>query len=197
MKVEELTRQDKAAAVSVLCASFYDYPVMRYVLRDSGKDYDHHLQELIGFFCESRLSRNSPLLGVRDAGQVVAAALISMPLPKPRPPELQKTIDRLMSVIGAEALARFEHYDKQSGQFKPPAPHYYLGMIGVHPEHQGRGYAKSIIEAVKAMSANDTDSSAVCLNTETEGNVPLYEHLGFRVIGKTEVADFTSWCMLC
>ena len=54
MQVEHLSEAERSAVVDVLCASFYDYPVMRYALADSGDDYMEHLQALNGFFCDAR-----------------------------------------------------------------------------------------------------------------------------------------------
>ena len=66
MKVERLNRADKEEAVCVLASAFYEYPVMRYVLKSAGEKYESDLKALMGFFCESRLTRNFPLLGISD-----------------------------------------------------------------------------------------------------------------------------------
>jgi hypothetical protein len=43
MKIEKLTRENKAEVVSVLSAAFHDYPVMRFVLKSTGAKYEKDL----------------------------------------------------------------------------------------------------------------------------------------------------------
>ena len=57
MTFEPIDRTHKPAALDVICEAFYDYPVMRYAIAESGDDYNHHLREVIGLFCENRFGR--------------------------------------------------------------------------------------------------------------------------------------------
>ena len=95
MIVEKLNRSDKEEAVRVLASAFYDYPVMRYVLKSTGEKYESDLKALMGFFCESRLTREFPLLGIRNDSNLVAAAGINEPEYKPRSPELNNIFSDL------------------------------------------------------------------------------------------------------
>ena len=52
MTLRDLSRTQKFAALDVLCAAFYDYPVPRYVIEATASDYDGKLRELIDFFVE-------------------------------------------------------------------------------------------------------------------------------------------------
>jgi hypothetical protein len=46
------------------------------------------------------------------------------------------------------------------------------------------------------MSRARPDSTGVSLSTEREGNVGLYEHCGYEVLGSARVGDaFTTWSM--
>lgn len=64
MTIRELLPDQAEDAVTVLCDAFYDYPVMRYVLRPSS-EYDHRLRSLIGFFVAARVLREELVLGIR------------------------------------------------------------------------------------------------------------------------------------
>ena len=69
MKIEDISVAEKDAAVEVLRRSFYDYPVMRYTLKDTDEaDYDDQVGALIGFFADARFMRGNPVLGIRDEG---------------------------------------------------------------------------------------------------------------------------------
>ena len=88
MTLRDLDRGHKVAALNILCAAFQDYPVMRYVIGKADPEYDGKLRELIGFFVESRLTRNIPLIGLYDGNDLLGVAVISPPEEIPIPPEL-------------------------------------------------------------------------------------------------------------
>jgi len=75
-------------------------------------------------------------------------------------------------------------------------PHWYLANIGVAPEHQGKGYGskltKPMLERIEKMGY------PVFLETNFEGNVGLYEHLGFEVIDESKILDteIINWAMI-
>jgi len=195
LKVEKLNRSDKEDAVSILTSAFYEYPVMRYVLISDGEKYESDLKALMGFFCESRLTRDFPLLGMRDNAKLVAAAGINEPQFKPRSPELNEVYRDLINTVGEEAISRYESYEKKANPKGLDVPHYFLGIIGVVQAHQGKGYAKQIIEEVQRMSETHPTSKGVCLCTEDPPNVPLYEHIGYKVISEADVGDIHTWAM--
>lgn len=195
VKIEGLKQQDVPEVVDVLRAAFAEYAVMRYVLVDSGGDYDDHLRALVGFFCNKRLVRGWPVLGVRVDGELAGAALISEPGSAPTPPEVERLRVDLAAHIGEAAWQRLEHYERESDLDAPEAPHYFLGVIGVRPENQGQGLARVLLEELAGMSQRDPASTGVCLNTESAGNVAFYEHMGYRVLGHRVIDSLETWCM--
>lgn len=77
-----------------------------------------------------------------------------------------------------------------------PIPHWYLEAIGVDPEHQGAGFGSALVRA--GMWRADRDGTPIYLETETEGNVRFYEHLGFDVVEQTVAAglNLPLWLMV-
>jgi ribosomal protein S18 acetylase RimI-like enzyme len=77
-----------------------------------------------------------------------------------------------------------------------PRPHWYLEAIGVDPQHQGAGFGSGLVRAGRRRA--DRDHTPVYLETETEGNVGFYEHLGFEVVEQTVAAglDLPLWLMV-
>jgi len=75
-------------------------------------------------------------------------------------------------------------------------PHWYLANIGVDPKHQGKGFASKLIKPM--IKRIEEEGYPVFLETNFEGNVALYEHLGFEVIDERLVpeTDITNWAML-
>lgn len=192
--IQRLSGKNKEELVRVLASAFHEYAVMRFVLRTKDEEYERHLKALIGFFCEVRIPRNWPMLGIRNNGELIAAALINEPVAKPLPlPE--DALSQLQKAIGKEAYDRLVHYEDQSSKAEPPNPHHFLGMIGVLPEYRGKGYAVQLMTEVKEMSIADPASSGVCLSTEDPKNVALYERFGFKIISEANVDELHSWCM--
>ncbi len=74
--VEVLDPADVADVVSVLCETFADAPVMRFVLGSSGR-FTARLEKLVTFFVRARVLRDEVLLGIRSPRGLDAAALVS------------------------------------------------------------------------------------------------------------------------
>lgn len=194
MKVQRLTREKRSEIISVLSASFHDYPVMRFVLRTSGEEYERQLEALIGFFCDIRFVRDWPVLAVLESDGFAAVALINDPVAEPAPLPREQ-LRQVRAKIGEDAFRRLVAYEKKSSESEPTDPHYFLGMIGVRPDHQGKGYAGVLLNSVREMSEAHPRSGGICLSTETPANVPLYERFGYRVISETDIEELHSWCM--
>jgi hypothetical protein len=128
-RVLRLPRERFDEVVETLSASFREYPVMRFILKKAGANYDTQLRHLVAYFTDSRFSRGWPVLGIEHEGGLVAAANVNPPRPAPRPPSL------------------------------------------------------------------DPESAGVLLTTETPGNLPLYEHFGYRILGQARVDELTTWTL--
>lgn len=181
--------------VAALCDAFRDYPVMRFILKDAGEHYDELLPQLIGYFTDSRFSRNWPVLGVECEGTLVAAANVSPPQSVPAPPALEERYAALCRSIGDAAVERFGRFAEACGRLEPKEPHYSLGMVGVRSEHHGRGYGRSLLDAVHALSDSDSTSRGVALSTETPENLSLYQHFGYEILGEERIDELTTWAL--
>ena len=60
--------------------------------------------------------------------------------------------------------------------------HYYLAMLGVTPEWQGKGWGDALMKPV--LERCDEEGVPAYLEASTPRNVPLYERNGFEVIAK-------------
>ena len=174
------------AAVRVLCAAFADYPVMRYVLGPGG-DYPKRLGTLIGFFHGARVLRDDPILGISEAGELVAVAVCTAP-DGVDPPALERLRERTWTALGAEARARYDDCVRAWESTGVEEPNVHVNMLAVMPDRQGRGLSRALLERVQAMSRERADSRGVTLSTESERNVALYRHLGYRIVGEATIA---------
>lgn len=68
----------------------------------------------------------------------------------------------------------------------PVEDHWYLQMVGTHPDWQRRGIARALIERGKQWASRD--GLGMYLETETVANVAYYRQLGFEVRSEWDVA---------
>jgi GNAT superfamily N-acetyltransferase len=96
--------------------------------------------------------------------------------------------DKMKKVFTLMEEDRREHMQRSS--------YIYLQIIGVAREYQGQGFGGILLRSL----INECKKSgySLYLETETEENVAMYEHFGFRMIKKTTlpVIDLPVWEMV-
>jgi ribosomal protein S18 acetylase RimI-like enzyme len=190
----QLDGSDIADIVDVLCESFHDYPVMRFVLGDGTPDYDAQLRTLIAFFTAARTLRGEPMIGIRSGADLAATVLVSRTSAAPSPEELAVVREATWAELGDAARLRYEAFGSACAPFIPPEPHLHINMIGVRRGSQGRGLGGMMLDHVAEMSRSDPGSSGISLTTEDPANVSLYEAFGYKVVGHAVVGpDLESW----
>lgn len=193
-EVLTLDPTDVPEVVDVIHESFYDYPVMRFVVGDVGERYSERLRTLVHFFVMARVFRNEVMLGVPGDGGLVGTALISRPDGPDPAPELYDLRDRVWAELGPDSRDRYSTFGAACTPFQPEVPHLDLNMIGVRRGWQGRGISRMLIERVHAYSRDDRNSAGVSLTTESPRNVSLYRHYGYDVVGEAVVGPgLTTW----
>ena len=77
-----------------------------------------------------------------------------------------------------------------------PYPHWYLSLIGVAPNHQGKGFGQQLLSAT--INRFDLESKPVYLETNKEKNLEIFKRFGFRIIQKVLVpgTEIFHWSLL-
>ena len=175
-----------------LCAAFADYPVMRHVLGPAG-DYADRLRTLVGFFLTARVLRKDPMLAVYAGAEVTGVAVCTLP-GLPGPPDLEEARAWTWGRLGEDARERYDEWIRIWGPINVSEPNIHVNMLGVPPRYQGRGLGRQLLERVHAMSLEHPESRGVSLTTESAGNLPFYEGLGYQRVGHGRIGPgLESW----
>ena len=72
----------------------------------------------------------------------------------------------------------------------------YLNILGVATALQGQGFGRKMIDA--AIEKTEREGLHLYLDTETEENVKMYQHFGFRLLKKITlpIVDLPMWEMV-
>jgi ribosomal protein S18 acetylase RimI-like enzyme len=81
----------------------------------------------------------------------------------------------------ADLLATFEKME----QWHPAEPHWYLAMVGVEPNAQGKGLGAELMH--HAVGRCDQESAVAYLESSNPRNIPLYLRHGFEVMGEIRI----------
>ena len=75
-------------------------------------------------------------------------------------------------------------------------PHWYLALIAVKPEFQGRGYSSQLLKPMIKRIQNQ--GLPIYLETNNLKNVSLYEHFNFKVVEELMIQNTTipHWSMI-
>jgi len=180
-------------SIGCLVPAFAQDPITGFLLQ-RGPGYDERLARFFSLLMRARLALGMPVIVARDDAGVRGTAMGYATAHPPWPNDLAEEWNRFEHAIPG-LTERMEIYDEISARGKPPAPHYYLGVIGVAPELHGRGVGTQLLSSFCALSGSDPLSSGVYLETAEESNVGFYERAGFSETARESLGDATLWCM--
>jgi ribosomal protein S18 acetylase RimI-like enzyme len=100
---------------------------------------------------------------------------------------------------GMEFMRRMRQDDdfmRELRQRLAPTPHWYLPLLGVAPEFQGRGCASRLLKPM--LTRLDAEKLPAYVETWTEDYVAMYRHFGFKLIQEAVLpgSDAKVWVML-
>ena len=106
---------------------------------------------------------------------------------------------RLYRSVGSDPVARMTHVEKHNDLLREtfvPEPYMFLSILAVDPDHQGKGHASRLIEAM--LHRLDRDRIPCYLETTEEAIVSFYRRFGFIRGDASAVpgTDLTVWPML-
>ncbi|MCI0703140.1 MAG: GNAT family N-acetyltransferase [Planctomycetia bacterium] len=194
--IEQLTPRDEREAVESLTEAFVEYPLL-VALCPNAKRRPRATEA----FCRMLLR-----LSVRAEGAFATAdrAAVACALPPGRewPSEWAFMPVGAISLAwrlgwrGTRLLKRLERgFDDTRAKHIGKRPHWYLYLLGVRPEMQRKGLSRAVLQPLFEIA--DRDKLPIYLETMTETNVPIYQKLGFELLGFSELSEkLPNWEML-
>jgi ribosomal protein S18 acetylase RimI-like enzyme len=195
LPIDRLTWRDEPTAVATLAAAFAEYPLLVLLCPNAKRR-----PRVVEAFCRVlfRMSvRCDAAFGTADRAAVVCVWPPGHEWPSSwqilRPSgfaflwQLGLRGTRLLSRIEREFdVARVQHVT---------GPHYYIPLLGVRPDSQGKGLSRAVLRPV--FEAADLARLPIYLETATEPNVAIYKRFGFALRGHRELpGGLPNWEMV-
>jgi ribosomal protein S18 acetylase RimI-like enzyme len=100
-----------------------------------------------------------------------------------------------MGIEAGRRMQRFDDFVEKKHRQLAPFPHWYLMVLGVDPEFQGKGYASRLLRGT--LPRIDAEGLPCYLETYGERNVAIYQHFGFKTIDEFTIPGTTvSLCAM-
>jgi GNAT superfamily N-acetyltransferase len=97
--------------------------------------------------------------------------------------EAEKRVEPLLTeLIGPRAPAVAELVNRFEAAHPSEQPHYYLSLLGTHPEQRGRGLGMALL--ADNLERTDAEGFPAYLESSNPANNTRYERLGFRRVGE-------------
>ena len=178
MQVRRATPDDVGRACVTAMRAFVDDPVMRWLYPDDEV-----------FLAPGGSVLRPAMTGWIGLGEVwcsddVASVAVWIP---PGRPEIEFPDDPDAPPPPPERLERFAIIGEAMAAQTPAEPHWYLQLLGTHPDWQRQGLGAALMQVV--FDRADAEGLPCHLETETIENVAYYRHHGFEVRSEWDLAD--------
>ena len=165
----------------MLARAFDDSPIFRHLIpgpRPRGS--------ILRSFFRAAIRDASPfgdVLVARDRGRIVGAAVWLAP--GRYPPSSLRQLRQLTGTfkfgfLAPRSIAPSLRYLRANEKVHPKELHWYLGILGVEPSHQGRGIGEGLLRA--RLEPADADGISAYLETDKERNLAYYRRFGFELV---------------
>lgn len=191
--VLDLKWKNKKDFLEIMSSAFKHDPVFHYFFNESAKtdkQREKWMNLFFTFMWYRSLLGTDYLLGLFIESRLCACAIIetnSIFIKK-----IQNGLAILLSLpvlycIPMNVVKRMNTYMLKSRENFSQPYSQYLAMIGVSPNHQGKGIGKSILKHIIDSNKNNPGAIGIALDTENSLNITIYNKLGFKLLDEIEV----------
>jgi GNAT superfamily N-acetyltransferase len=98
--------------------------------------------------------------------------------------KLEPLLHQLVGPRAPEIMALVERFEASHPR---EVPHYYLGLLGTHPDYRGRGIGFGLL--AENLAKMDAEGVPTYLESTNPDNNARYERFGFRQVGEFTTPD--------
>ena len=177
-RVKQVTDAEAEQVTELFTLAFHDDPTWSWAFPDAEKRVAHH-RIWWGLYMHSALPHGCVWM-TEDGG----AASLWIP---PNAPELSEEdearvdplLRELVDVHADDVLTLLDRFDANHPRH---TPHYYLSLLGTHPEHRGQGKGMGLL--AENLAQMDEQGIPAYLESSNRSNDHRYERLGFVHVGE-------------
>lgn len=171
--------EDRGPLAEVLARAFHDDPMTSWLYPDARRRMGHARR-----FFEIRLRQLAGHGLIHTTPERSGAALWAPP-GRWREDLRQSLMLLPMLPILLPRLVSTARGVREIERHHPPAPHYYLSVLGTDPEHQGQGIGSVLLAPV--LRRCDETRTAAYLESSKESNLAFYARHGFALTQRIEL----------
>jgi ribosomal protein S18 acetylase RimI-like enzyme len=180
--IRKLSPDDVPRIARALARAFEDDPVMSWIFRDESIRVDR-LERAFALFLRRIWLPHEECYG---ADRLFGAALWLPPNKWHLGAGAQlRLLPSMIAAIGRNLVRLGAVLQLVEKKHPKDPPHYYLAVLGVEPELQGRGFGGALMQPVLARC--DRDRTPAYLESSKRRNVVLYERHGFEVVEEVQL----------
>lgn len=173
------------AIAEMFATAFETDPGMRYIAGGEGATLH---KNLFVYFQATLPIYANPLWMLRENGRYVGGAVVSKSNVK-----MDWTLGvRAMWQVFRKAefgiMNRAMNYGKRLEPFQPTDVHLTLEYLAVHPDAQGRGYGRQLLDHVAKIAQETPEVSGIWLDSPNPKNVTMYEHFGYEATNDVTIS---------
>ena len=182
LDVRHATTTDRDAILDTISRAFFGDPLWSWVFPDEGERRAHS-PTLWDFFLTAGLRYGS----VHVAGASAAAAIWTPPARPAIDDDESIALEAFFrSRLGGRADLVLDGLGRIDA-VHPDEPHWYLGVVGTHPEHAGHGIGMGLV--AHHLRAVDAEHRPAYLESSNPANLERYRRVGFEPRDDIPVAD--------
>jgi len=188
--IADLEPGELAAAGALLASAFRDNPINRAVI--AGSPARRLRCNRAGHRASLPIALQHGWCRAERVDGALRAVLVAEPATARRLP-LPPLAAQLRCLVeqGWRVARRWQEVHGALAGLRPAVPHWYLDLLGVAPEHQGRGLGQALLGDLLARV--DAEGAASYLETDRPGNLPFYERAGYAVLSRNTILGTPVW----
>jgi GNAT superfamily N-acetyltransferase len=176
--IRPVTELEADYVTDLFAGAFYEDPTWAWAFPDAEKRREQH-RLWWGIFMSSALPYG--WVWMTDDGGA-AALWIPPGMPELSEQDEARVEPMLRELIGAHADDVLVLLDRFEANHPRDTPHYYLSLLGTHPDHRGQGKGMGLLAANLAQL--DEAGFPAYLESSNRANDHRYERLGFVQVGE-------------